>query len=323
VRVTRWWAFAATASDHDVTVIPDSALLQLPVFTMLRRNVDPSIIVALVSRLAEAAAPLRPSLVYLGRRDPEVAFRAIAERRGLAWLLQHAASSSGYAFTQARGLSGLEGLLAYWRAHAVLCGAIVERVDIPKLVVEVGSDGWIERRRQICDFVDVPFEDDPVADATTIATVTGRYSDGKREVTVETVEGRLVLRGILWASNVLLPVARNVFDLESWPLRLSFAGDTAETIDTFRCKRAAALVGRSIRSLQADPGRAGRQPVANDFRLTASCVGSRRAPAAPCGYRPSGPQKLQDAAMSAFIEKRSACRDRRLSCLPGGSETRV
>jgi len=82
---------------------------------------------------------------------------------------------------------------------------------------------------------DVPFEDDPVADATTIATVTGRYSDGKREVTVETVEGRLVLRGILWASNVLLPVAPDVFDVESWPLRLSFAGDTAETIDTFRC----------------------------------------------------------------------------------------
>jgi len=76
---------------------------------MLRRNVDPSIIAALVSRLVEAAAPLRPTLVYLARRDPGGAFRAIGERRGLAWLLQHAASN-GYAFTQARGLSGLEGL---------------------------------------------------------------------------------------------------------------------------------------------------------------------------------------------------------------------
>ena len=46
------------------------------------------------------------------------------------------------------------------------------------------------------------------------------------------VEGRLVLRGILWASNALLPVAPNVFDIESWPLRLSFTGDTAERIDT-------------------------------------------------------------------------------------------
>jgi len=169
------------------------------------RNVDPSIIATLVNRLVEAAAPLRPSLVYLARRDPDVAFRAIAERRGLAWLLHHAANSNGYAFTQARGLSGLEGLLAYWRAHAELCGAIVERLDVPKLAVEVGPDGWSECRRRICDFVEVPFE---------------------------MVEGRLVLRGILWASNALLPVAPNVFDIESWPLRLSFTGDTAERIDT-------------------------------------------------------------------------------------------
>jgi hypothetical protein len=31
------------ARDQDVSVIPESALLQLPVFTMLRRNVEPSI----------------------------------------------------------------------------------------------------------------------------------------------------------------------------------------------------------------------------------------------------------------------------------------
>ena len=108
VRVERWRAFAAAARDYDVTVLPESALLQLPVFTMLRRNADPAAIAALVSRLVEAAAPLRPTLVYLARRDPEGAFRDIGERRGLAWLLQHAASSHGDAFTQARGLSGLE-----------------------------------------------------------------------------------------------------------------------------------------------------------------------------------------------------------------------
>ena len=235
VRVERWRAFAAAARDYDVTVLPESALLQLPVFTMLRRNADPAAIAALVSCLVEAAAPLRPTLVYLARRDPEGAFRDIGERRGLAWLLQHAASSHGYAFTQARGLSGLEGLLAYWRAHAELCGAIVERLDLPKLVLEVGPDGWAARRRGICDFVDVPFEDDPVADATEIARVAGRYGDGQREVTVEVVDGRLVLRGILWSGNALLPIARNVFDVESWPLRVMFDADATGRIRAFHC----------------------------------------------------------------------------------------
>ena len=148
LRVARWRAFAAAAGDQDVSVIPESALLQLPVFTMLRRNVEPSIIAALVNRLVEAAMPLRPKLVYLARENPEVAFRAIGERRGLAWLLHHVGSHQGCEFIKIRGLSGLEGLLAYWRAHAELCGALVDQVDLPKLVLEVGQEGWADRRRR-------------------------------------------------------------------------------------------------------------------------------------------------------------------------------
>jgi hypothetical protein len=68
------------------------------------------------------------------------------------------ASSAGYTFIQERGLSGFDGLLAYWRAHADLCGAIVDRLDVPRLVLDVDTDDWPERRRRICDFVDVPFE---------------------------------------------------------------------------------------------------------------------------------------------------------------------
>lgn len=188
-----------------------------------------------MGRLVEEAAPLRPTLVYLARRDPEGAFRAIGEQRGLSWLLHHMAGSDGYTFIQARGLSGLEGLLAYWRAHADLCGAIVERLSLPKLVLDVDADDWVERRRQICDFVEVPYRDDPVASATTIARVTGRYSDGKREATVEIVDDRLAVRGILWRGNALLPVAPDVFDVEALPRRLSFSGGTSHEIDAFHC----------------------------------------------------------------------------------------
>jgi hypothetical protein len=234
-RVARWRAFAAAAAEHDVTIIPESALLQRPVFAMLTRDAEPARIEALVRRLAEAVAPLAPSLVYLARPDPEAAFRAIGERRGLAWLLHHVQASTGFAFTRARGLTGLDGLLAYWRAHAELCGAIVERLDLPTLVLESGPDGWAERRRRICDFVGVPFDDEPTADAAEMARVSGRYGDGTREATVEVVDGRLVLRGILWFTNGLLPVARGVFDVESWPLRLVFEADAAGPARAFRC----------------------------------------------------------------------------------------
>jgi len=234
IRAERWRAFAAAAGDHDVTIVPESALLQLPVFTMLRRNVEASIIAGLVNRLVEAVAHLRPKLIYLARRDPEAALRAISERRGLSWLLQHAGSSEGFPFTQARGLSGFAGLFAYWRAHAELCDAIVEALDVPKLVLDVGPDGWAERRRRICDFVDVPFEEEPAPDAAELERIAGRYRDGRREVTVEMAGDRLVMRGIVWLTG-LLPVRRDVFDLEAWPVRVSADTDAAGRAHALHC----------------------------------------------------------------------------------------
>ena len=235
LRVERWRAFAAAAGGQDVTIIPESALLQLPVFTMLRRNVETSIITGLVERLVEAVAPLRPTLVYLARSNPEAALRAIGERRGLSWLLYHAGTSEGFTFNQARGLAGFDGLFAYWRAHAELCDAIVETLDVPKLVLDIDSGDWPARRRRICDFLEVAFEDEPAPDAAELERVGGRYRDGRREVAVEMDGGRLVMRWIFWLANALLPVRRGVFDLESWPVRVSFDTDATGRVHAFHC----------------------------------------------------------------------------------------
>jgi hypothetical protein len=230
VRVAQWRAFATAARDHDVTIVPESALLQRPVAAMLTRDADRTLIETLVRRLVEVVTPMQPALVYLARRDPAAAFRALGDRRGVSWLLWHVQASAGYAFTQTRGLSGLDGLLAYWRAHAEVCGAIVEGLGLPKLVLDVGPDGWPERRRRICDFLELPFDDDPDPSDADAARVSGRYGDGKRVITVGVVEGRLTLTGVLWPTNALLPVTRNVFDVEAWPLRVTFEEDGAGTV---------------------------------------------------------------------------------------------
>ena len=122
------------------TLIPESALLQLPVFTMLRRNVDSSVIVALVAPARRGGiAAAAKARVYLARRNPEAAFRATGERRGLAWLFAPRGEQRRlYVHPGARRLSGLDGLLRLLaRAHADLCGAIVDRLDVPKLVLDV------------------------------------------------------------------------------------------------------------------------------------------------------------------------------------------
>ena len=47
--------------------------------------------------------------------------------------------------------------------------------------------------------------------------------------------GRLVMRWLFWLANTLLPVRHNVFDLESWPVRVSFDTDATGRAHAFRC----------------------------------------------------------------------------------------
>jgi hypothetical protein len=52
-------------------------------------------------------------------------------------------------------------------------------------------------------------------------------------VTIEMVDGRLLVRAGLWLTKPLLPVRRNVFDLESWPVRVSFDDDATGHVRAF------------------------------------------------------------------------------------------
>jgi DNA polymerase III delta prime subunit len=225
--VGRWRDFARAAADTAGTIVAESFLLQRPVFTMLRRDADHSAIEALVNRFADAVAALAPTLIYLSHHDPEASWRAVMAKRGGNELAAAIQRSEDWPFTQSRGLAGLDGLLAYWRAHAALCGGIVSWLPMTTHVVDVASGTWPERRRRICELLAIPSDEAAPPARDTLAPLAGRYRSGDDEITITLEEGGLVLRGVLWASNVLLPVPPGLFDVESWPLRVRFEDNAA------------------------------------------------------------------------------------------------
>jgi hypothetical protein len=225
LRVARWQAFARDAAVTTETLVAESVLLQLPMFTMLRRDVSPAMIEQLLIELARTVNPLHPKLIYLAHPKPEEAWHAIAEQRGAEFVAGAVRRSNEWAFLHSRGLSGLPGVLAYWRAHGALCDDVVSRLPMETLTVDMSDGSWPERRGRICTFLDVAADEPPAPDPGTLAHVTGRYRNGERELTVTLDGGRLVLRGALWPSNALLPVARNRFDVEAWPFQIRFEED--------------------------------------------------------------------------------------------------
>ena len=73
-RRERWSVFAADVEAGNVLSIMESALLQYPIFVMLRRGVAADTIVAFLLSVADIIRPLAPRLVYLKTRDPETAY---------------------------------------------------------------------------------------------------------------------------------------------------------------------------------------------------------------------------------------------------------
>jgi hypothetical protein len=222
LRVEAWRAFARDIAAGAEVVVIESGLLQLPVFSMLRRDADPASIVELVLRVADAIAPLAPRLVYLRHPDPAVAWHKAADRSDERWVADRVRASATWPYLQSRALSGLDGVLAYWRAHGALCDAIVARLVMDTLVLDMTAEPWPERRARMCAFLGVPADEPPPADVRELQRLTGRYRDGPREVTIALEDGRLVMRGTLWRVNALLPVTSTVFDVEAWPFRFTF-----------------------------------------------------------------------------------------------------
>ena len=189
---------------------------------MLRRDVEPERIDALLNRLADAIAPLAPMLVYLGHRDPEQAWRAVAVRRGGDYVVQAVKRSETWPFTQSRGLAGLDGVLTYWRAHAELCDRAATWLPMTTLRLDVSDGAWPAYRERICASLGIPSEPPPTEAPRDLERAVGTYRRGERWLTVSLEDDRLVLRGALWASNALLPCTHDVFDVEAWPFQVRF-----------------------------------------------------------------------------------------------------
>jgi hypothetical protein len=168
---------------------------------------------------------------------PDDVVLPILARRGARWEAHHVRALATSRYAAARGVSGVSGLLVYWREHAELLDRALAQSPLSRLVVDVAQGDWDQRRRTLLDRLVVPFTADAIVPDESLRRFAGRYRGGAattRECAIALRDGRLLLDGFLWPANPLLPTGPSTFEAESWPFELRFESDDREAVTRMR-----------------------------------------------------------------------------------------
>jgi hypothetical protein len=103
-------------------------------------------------RVAEAAGPLAPAVVYLRQADVAAALRRVSDQRGPGWVAYQVNWKLASPYAERRGLAGYEGLVRLYQEYVAVCLELLDHLDLPKLVVERDGD-WRRAREAVRAFL--------------------------------------------------------------------------------------------------------------------------------------------------------------------------
>jgi hypothetical protein len=127
----RWEEFAARAGQGSAVHVFECCFLQNQLTTLMAvHNLDEAALSRQVLRIAAALGPLQPVMIYLEPASVRASLEKIIEERPTEWLDFVIQYTTGGAWGQARGLSGLEGMMRFYE----------ERVEMERALF--GQLGW-------------------------------------------------------------------------------------------------------------------------------------------------------------------------------------
>jgi hypothetical protein len=228
--LAKWADFAASTLQSGETRILDSCLFGYLTWTLYPHfDVPPSTVHAYVDRVAEILAPLGPRLIHLHQRDIAAALARIRPARGGRMLEGYEQRAVESPFGKRRGLSGFDGLVAYWQAWRDLADAAFERLPLAKLAVDTTDGDWPAYDRAIGAFLGLPaLAPTPRLPAAELEALAGTYVDPTdgHAVRIAVENDTLVAHDLPGAfpRNPLIPSEDGRFDAEAWAFGVTFDG---------------------------------------------------------------------------------------------------
>lgn len=146
----RWERFAALAAAGDLVYIFECCFLQNPLTVLIgKHNLAAETVRAHLHDLAAIIRPLAPQLIYLQPADIAATLRRAAAERPAAWVTGVTGYFTGQGWGLARGLTGYEGVIAFYQMRAALEQELLPQLDLASRIIPGADLDWEQSQAEI------------------------------------------------------------------------------------------------------------------------------------------------------------------------------
>lgn len=148
-----WRTFVAEALAQDFIYVFECCFLQNPSTTLFAyHNLPAEAVRRHILALADIIRPLAPKLVYLARQDVGATLETVRRERPVEWADFVTWYLTGQAYGKAHGLSGFDGVSAFYAMRQAFELDLLPALPLSSLVIADDGD-WAARHEALASFL--------------------------------------------------------------------------------------------------------------------------------------------------------------------------
>ena len=149
------WQAAADIAGPPAVRIVEGAFFQIPIAVMVAMNAPAARVRAMILRLDASLAGAGASLVYLSQPDTAAALARVESRRGREWIDAIVGVLSQSPYGRRHNVRSLAGLIRYYDRQRAIVDAVLPRLAVRRLAIDVSGESWKRYDRQMTSFLGI------------------------------------------------------------------------------------------------------------------------------------------------------------------------